>query len=133
MGNIAYFEIPADDLERARKFYAKVFGWEIVKEKMPGSDMEYHQVMTGEAKIEKGPNSEMSQLNSGGMVKRMFPNQPITSYVQVDSLDNTLALVKKNGGKQIAETLTIPTVGRIAFINDSEGNLLGIWEPEKKK
>jgi hypothetical protein len=132
MGNIAYFEVPTDDLERAKKFYGKVFGWKIEKANMPGIPPDYQGVMTGKAKIEKGPGGEMSQLNSGGMMKRMYRGQPIMNYVQIDSLDKTLELVKKNGGKQMGETMTIPSVGRIAFINDSEGNALGIWEPVRR-
>jgi predicted enzyme related to lactoylglutathione lyase len=133
MGNIAYFEIPADDIERAKKFYMKVFGWKIENSKMPGIPPDYQGVMTGKARMEKaGDGYEMSQLNSGGMMKRMYPGQPIINYVQVDSLDDTLKMVGENGGKQMNETMTIPSVGRIAFIADSEGNTIGVWEQEKK-
>jgi predicted enzyme related to lactoylglutathione lyase len=127
MGNIAYFEIPSDDVERAKKFYAKVFGWEIKSTPMPGAP-DYSSVSTGKTSVEKG----MGQLNMGGMMKRMYPGQPITNYVEVDSVDKTLDVVKKNGGKQMGERLVIPTVGIIAFIFDSEGNNLGLWEAEKK-
>lgn len=132
MGNIAYFEIPSDDVERAKKFYSKVFGWKIEKVPMVGVPPDYHGVMTGKAVTVKGPNSEMSQLNSGGMMKRMWPGQPITNYVQVDSVAKTLELIKKNGGKQMGETMTIPNIGIVAFFLDSEGNTLGIWEPVMK-
>ncbi|HSB47113.1 MAG TPA: VOC family protein [Candidatus Bilamarchaeum sp.] len=133
MGNIAYFEIPADDLERAKKFYMKVFGWSIEKSKMPGIPADYHGVMTGKAKLEKaGDGYEMSQLNSGGMMKRMYPGQPITNYVQVESVDKTMEVIKKNGGKEMGERVNVPGVGRLAFFTDSEGNALAIWEPVKK-
>ncbi len=127
MGNIAYFEIPTDDIERARKFYSKVFGWEIKNTPMPNLP-DYSSVNTGKAIIQDG----MAQLNMGGMMKRMFPHQQITNYVQVDSVDKTLELVKHNGGKQCGERLVIPSVGIIAFLTDSEGNMLGLWEAEKK-
>jgi catechol 2,3-dioxygenase-like lactoylglutathione lyase family enzyme len=35
MPTIVHFEIPADDIERAKKFYNDLFGWKI--EKWPGS------------------------------------------------------------------------------------------------
>ncbi|MBU0527780.1 VOC family protein [Candidatus Micrarchaeota archaeon] len=129
MGNIAYFEIPADDIERAKKFYMAVFGWDIRKFEMAGVAPNYQSVMTGEPVTVKGPGYEMSQLNSGGMSQRMFPNQPITSYVQVDNVDEMLEKVKTSGGKQHGEKINIPNVGTIAFINDSEGNVLGLWQP----
>ena len=51
MGNIAYFEIPTDDIERARKFYSKVFGWEIKNTPMPNLP-DYSSVNTGKAIIQ---------------------------------------------------------------------------------
>ncbi|MBI2079499.1 VOC family protein [Candidatus Micrarchaeota archaeon] len=128
MGNIAYFEIPSDNVERARKFYSTVFGWDIKKSTMPGTPPDYFEIMTGAAQT----RNNMSTLNSGGLSKRMQPKQPITNYIEVDNIEETLEKVKDLGGKHVAEILTIPTVGRIAFIFDSEENFIGIWEPEKK-
>jgi uncharacterized protein len=34
MPTIVHFEIPADDIDRAKKFYSDLFGWKI--EKWPG-------------------------------------------------------------------------------------------------
>jgi len=31
MPSIVHFEIPADDIERAQKFYTELFGWQIEK------------------------------------------------------------------------------------------------------
>lgn len=129
MANIAYFEIPADDMERAKKFYKTVFGWDIRHIQMQGVPPDYQSVMTGDAVTIKGPNYEMSQLNSGGMMNRVFPEQKITNYVQVESLDDALKVVRENGGKQFRETVNIPNIGMIAIIEDTEGNLLGLWQP----
>ena len=128
MGNIAYFEIPADDVERAKKFYAKVFGWEIKNTPMPNMP-DYSSITTGKAFKEKG----MSNLNMGGMMKRMFPEHTVMNYIQVDSVDKSLETIKKQGGKQMGERMVIPEVGIIAFFTDTEDNALGIWEAEKKK
>jgi predicted enzyme related to lactoylglutathione lyase len=40
---IVHFEIPADDVEKLRKFYSDLFGWKI--EKTP-SPMEYWMIET---------------------------------------------------------------------------------------
>ena len=40
---IIHFEIPADDVEKLRKFYSKLFGWKI--EKTPGP-MDYYMIQT---------------------------------------------------------------------------------------
>ena len=39
MPTICHFEIPADDIPRAQKFYSELFDWKI--EKYQESDMEY--------------------------------------------------------------------------------------------
>jgi catechol 2,3-dioxygenase-like lactoylglutathione lyase family enzyme len=36
MPTIVHYEIPADDVERAKKFYSDLFGWKM--EKWPGAD-----------------------------------------------------------------------------------------------
>ena len=42
MDKAVHFEIPADDLERAQKFYKSVFGWKM--EQFP--EMEYIMIRT---------------------------------------------------------------------------------------
>ena len=44
--SIVWFEIPADNVERAKKFYGDLFGWKI--EKFPGP-MDYWHIDTGGA------------------------------------------------------------------------------------
>jgi predicted enzyme related to lactoylglutathione lyase len=79
MPTIVHFEIPADDVERARKFYTDLFGWKI--EKTP--EMDYWMVTTsGEKQVD------------GGMMKRQDPQQQITNYFAVclDTENNAFAL-----------------------------------------
>ena len=51
-GSVVHFELPADDVERARKFYSKTFGWNV----MPMPEMEYTMVGTGPATAEGMPS-----------------------------------------------------------------------------
>ncbi len=46
MPNIVHFEIPADDVERARKFYGELFGWKIEKFTGP-TPIDYWSITTG--------------------------------------------------------------------------------------
>jgi predicted enzyme related to lactoylglutathione lyase len=51
MANIAYFEVPADNIGRAKKFYHSLLGWNIEPTKTPGAamkSMEYKDIITGE-------------------------------------------------------------------------------------
>ena len=48
MPKIEHFDIPADNIQRAKKFYENLFSWKI--DRMPG-DMEYYSVTTEEGTL----------------------------------------------------------------------------------
>ena len=80
MPTIVHFEIPADDVERSRKFYSDLFGWKIEKwSGSTGMDMEYWTITTTDDKGNKAVG--------GGMMKRQGPQQPIIDYIDVKSVD----------------------------------------------
>jgi predicted enzyme related to lactoylglutathione lyase len=86
---IMHFEIPADDVERAKNFYTRVFGWTIEPYPMPPGQ-EYYGV-TAKKDGEQGIN--------GGLMKRNMPGQPFTNYVTVESIDRMMPIVQAHGGK----------------------------------
>jgi uncharacterized protein len=57
MPTIVHFEIPTDNIERSKKFYNELFGWNIEKwsgeENMP-EGMEYNTITTTDDKGNKG-------------------------------------------------------------------------------
>src|SRR5437868_4319940 len=83
--NIVWFEIPADNLERAQKFYNAMFGWNI--KAFPGMS-DYLHIDTAGA--DASPD--------GGMMKRKHPQQQITNYILVPSVTKGMAKVEKLGG-----------------------------------
>jgi predicted enzyme related to lactoylglutathione lyase len=117
MANIVHFDLPADDLERARKFYTQLFDWKI--EKAPGP-MEYFFIETTDEKGNKGV--------AGGMGKRGSPEQRITNYIGVDSVDEYMKKVEELGGKLVGEKMTVPGFGYLAVCMDTEGNTFGLWQ-----
>ena len=127
MANIAYFEIPADNVDRAKHFYHTLLGWKIAPIKAPAMDvgkmaaMEYNEITTGEPKE--------GTMNMGGMYKRQM-GETIKNYVMVDDIDKVLAKVEKLGGKIIMPKEMIKGVGLVAIIRDTEGNGIGIWLPK---
>ena len=126
MPNIAYFEIPADNVERAKKFYHSLLGWKIEPTKTPMdaamvASMQYQDVSTGEA-IE-------GTMNMGGLYKRQMPGTPIINYVMVDDIDKVIAKVEKLGGKIVMPKMEIKNVGLTVIIQDTEGNVIGLWKP----
>jgi predicted enzyme related to lactoylglutathione lyase len=63
-GQVVHFEIPADDVERARGFYREAFGWQLA----PVPDMDYTMVTTTPSGPEGMP-TEPGAIN-GGMLAR---------------------------------------------------------------
>lgn len=119
MASIVWFEIPADDVERAKKFYGDLFGWEI--EKFPGP-MEYWHIDTG----------SKDETRDGGLMKRQHPQQGITNYIAVPSVDQFAAKVQKLGGKIIMPKTPVPQMGYFAACQDTENNTFALWEKDEK-
>lgn len=135
---VVHFEIPADDVDRAQKFYSETFGWEMYTFDMPensstGGDP-YYGVIAAETD-EKNMVKNPGQIN-GGLMKRKMPNQPFTNYISVDDIDEKIAMVEKNGGKIcMPKTEIAPGMGHIALFTDTEGNMMGLHEcpPSQKQ
>jgi predicted enzyme related to lactoylglutathione lyase len=118
--SIAHFEIPADDVKRAKKFYEKAMGWKIADPMKMG----YYFVET----IDKGKPG----IN-GGLMQRKMPGQPFMNYISVDSIDAACKKVEKAGGKIALPKQEIGNhMGWIAAFLDTEGNLMGFHEMPKK-
>jgi predicted enzyme related to lactoylglutathione lyase len=126
MPTIVHFEIPADDIERSRKFYTDLFGWKI--EKWPGTDgggsssnMEYLIISTTDDKGDKA-------FVGGGLMKRQDPQQQITNFIDVPSVDEYSSKIEKLGGKVVVSKMAVPGMGYFAVCHDTEKNNFGIWE-----
>jgi hypothetical protein len=111
-----HFEVPADNPERAQKFYADVFGWTF--QSWPGP-VQYWLATTG-PKEEPGID--------GGLMKRMQPGQGVVTTIAVESLDATLAKLASSGGTITAPKFAVPSVGWLAYFLDSEGNAWGAMQ-----
>ncbi|MFZ5595355.1 MAG: VOC family protein [Pseudomonadota bacterium] len=126
MDKVQHFEIPADDVARARKFYEGVFGWKTMEFPMPG--MLYVGLHTGPVD-EKNMWKEAGFIN-GGMFQRspQFPLQGPTIAITVDDIDAALAQVKAAGGTVVMEKMEIADMGLYAYVKDTEGNVIGVWQ-----
>jgi predicted enzyme related to lactoylglutathione lyase len=130
MDKVVHFEIPVDDLDRAKGFYAAAFGWELSTMDMPGGGR-YTGAMTTATDEQMRP-TEPGAIN-GGMMERtsQTPNPVIT--IGVDSIDETLARVDAGGGETIVPRTPIPGMGAFAYFKDSEGNTMGLWETSQEQ
>lgn len=126
---VIHFEVQADDVERAKNFYEKAFGWKIesAMKKEEGGMMDYWMIKTGE---------EDTPGINGGMYQR--PADEKIHYfdctIAVDDIDKAIEAVKKNGGKIRTERTghekdELPGVGWFAGAIDTEGNMFGLMQP----
>jgi uncharacterized protein len=129
MNPVVHFEIPYDNQDKAIEFYKKVFGWNI--EAVP--NMPYHFVHTDETDKETGMLKEKNRIN-GGMYKREsnLPSSPVL-VIDVPNIDERLEKVKANGGTLFREKTRVGEMGFYAQVKDTEGNIIGIWEMNKKE
>lgn len=110
---VIYFEIPADDTEASKKFFAEVFGWGF----RPFGEADYWQAMTGD------PTKEGID---GAIMKKVHPNQPLINSIQVEDVDATLRKVEEAGGKVVIPKMVVPMVGWLAYIEDPSGYMHGV-------
>jgi len=122
MDKIVHFEIPTEDLVRAKGFYGSTFGWQI--EDVPG--MDYTIVRTVQVDEQQMPK-EPGAIN-GGMMKRSQDTPSPVITIEVGSVDDALERIEAAGGSIVKPRQEIPGMGAFAYFKDTEGNTLGLWE-----
>jgi predicted enzyme related to lactoylglutathione lyase len=123
---IVHFEIPADQPERAAKFYKELFGWNINKWENPGG-MEYWMVETVPT---DGQGQPVRPGVNGGLLRRMFPGQAPVNYVAVEDLDKAVAKAEKLGAKVLVKRQPVPGMGYFSQLSDTEGNVFAVWQTD---
>lgn len=112
-GDITHIDIPVTDMARATAFYSGLFGWEISE--MPG--FEGYPMW-------QAPNG----ISGGGLAPRGEDFTHPRSYVEVDSIDDTIAAAVAAGGSVAAEKQPITETSAWAVIVDPDGNRIGLFE-----
>jgi predicted enzyme related to lactoylglutathione lyase len=118
--NVAHFAINADDLNRARRFYERVFGWRFEPWGPPG----FLQIFTG---TEEEPGIRGALQGR----RELVAGQRTIGYecsISVKDVDAVAAAVVANGGTIIIPRTLIPTVGHLIFFRDPEGNVAGAMQ-----
>ena len=114
-GKVVHFEIPIDDTDRGVTFYESAFGWALEQ----WGPMEYWTTTAGEG-----------EGIGGALTKRSEDSPVLTFYIEVDDIDDALAAIEAAGGTRLTERMPIPTVGWSALFLDTEGNRIGIFQPD---
>jgi predicted enzyme related to lactoylglutathione lyase len=121
-GRVVHFEIPYDDGERARTFYREAFDWQL--QEMPG--MEYTLAMTGPSG-DQGP-TDAGYINGGLLAREESAAPGPVVVMDVPSIDTALATVERLGGSTVVPKQPVGEMGFTAYVRDTEGNVVGLWE-----
>jgi predicted enzyme related to lactoylglutathione lyase len=107
---VVHVEYPAQDVERAKKFWEGVGGWTLEDANMPG--VQYLMSQEGD---------------QGVAVYSMEGQQGTTIYLGSDDIDADLGKVRQLGGNA-EDKQPIPSIGWFAHCKDSEGNEFSLYQ-----
>jgi predicted enzyme related to lactoylglutathione lyase len=111
---VVHVEYPAQDVERAQRFWEAVGGWSIADAGMPGVD--YRMFQEGD--------------QGGAVYPKQGSESGPTLYLGSDDIDADLAKVRESGG-EAEDKQPIPHVGWFARCKDTEGNPFSLFQGDQ--
>lgn len=118
MGNpVFHFEIPVNDMDRAKTFYEGVFGYRLTRQEVDGYDMAFFARADGAA-------GASGALVKGDVYKPSKDGAII--YFDVPNIDVVLRNAQQRGSKILYEKKDIGEAGFVAEFEDSEGNRVAL-------
>lgn len=118
-GTPSWVDLATTDVEGAKAFYGKVFGWSY--ESIPGGEMQYETASLG-----KGPLAGI--MPQPDEMKQMGAPPAWTTYVTVKDVDATAAAAREAGGTILAEPMDVMGMLRMAVVQDPTGGVIGVWK-----
>jgi uncharacterized protein len=115
-----WIDLGTPDQDAAAEFYGGLFGWSVEEDENAEQTGGYRVAMLGDKAI-------------GGVMKLMQEGQPPawSSYVSVADADATVAKAREAGGTVAVEPMDVLDYGRMAFLSDPTGAMIGLWQPGK--
>lgn len=118
----AHFEIYVNDVERAKAFYTGLFGWSFTP--MPELEVVEYQMISGR---------HFNDHLTAAMLRRPDQSHPPGSGVrggtmrfEVEDCEERYAWALANGGAEALPPTDFAGVGRLAFVEDGEGNIVAM-------
>jgi uncharacterized protein len=125
---VNHFEIYADDPDSLQSFYTQLFDWEVTPTPIPGFDYRHIKSVATDA---KGMPTQPGGIN-GGLLKRPegFGGNAWVNYVNVESVDASLAKAQQLGAKVTKPRAAVPGMGWFAMLTDPQGNNFALWQTD---
>ncbi|WAC72685.1 VOC family protein [Roseateles sp. SL47] len=117
-GAFSWSELMTTDPAKAAEFYGGLFGWKLDTMPLPGGgDGEVYRV------------AKVGDTAVGGLMTtpKEAPMPPHWAcYVTVDDVEATVARAQELGGTVLMPVTEIPTVGRMATLQDPQGAVVNV-------
>lgn len=121
-GTFCWNELASNNLEACKQFYTKLLGWQF-KENEPMADCDAAGMIYNEISID-GEKQFGGMYQMGKEFGETLPHW--MSYIAVDDVDASAALVTELGGKVCVPPMDIPNTGRFTVITDPTGATLSL-------
>ncbi|MBI2609563.1 VOC family protein [Candidatus Giovannonibacteria bacterium] len=122
MNKVVHFELPADDLTRAKKFYSGIFGWKM------NDYPEMNYVIAQTVEVDENMRPKEPGAINGGMALRGGNLAGPSFSINVRDIDSTLEKIRENGGEVLKEKTPVGKMGFVAYFRDTEDNVLSLWQ-----
>jgi hypothetical protein len=115
-GKIVHMEIPADDTQRAMKFWGDLAGWKFQSYGDGAGEAPEYNMFEGEP--------------GGGLYPSREGEKGILIYFETDEIDAELERIRELGGNS-EDKMPVPNMGWFAHAKDPEGNQFGVWQSDE--
>jgi predicted enzyme related to lactoylglutathione lyase len=115
-GKIVHVEIPADDTQRAMKFWGELAGWQFKAYGEGDENAPEYNMFEGEP--------------GGGLYPSSDGEKGIMVYFETDDIDAEIDRIRELGGNT-EDKMPVPSMGWFAQGKDTEGNQFGVWQADE--
>jgi uncharacterized protein len=122
-GTFSWTDCSTTDQEGAKAFYAGLFGW--TYDDTPAGEGVVYSMAKRDGRFVAAISPQPQQQRDAGAP----PNW--SSYVTVESADDTLARARELGGTVHADAFDVFEAGRMGVIQDPQGAYVLVWEPKQ--
>lgn len=120
-GRFSWCDVALPDVAAGKAFYGALFGWEGTDEHDPDGNLIY-VTFRKDGDLVAGLGPQPPGMGEAG-IPPMW-----SSYVSVDSVDDTVASAKEHGGSVMLPPMDVMTSGRMAVIGDPQGAAISLWQ-----
>ncbi|MEM7009059.1 MAG: VOC family protein [Thermodesulfobacteriota bacterium] len=122
-GTFCWPELVASDVDKAKEFYTKLFGWDI-EDNPIGEDMVY-SMANFDGKYLGGLYPMWAEQVEQGIPTHW------ASYVSVADVDESVKKAQSLGANIVMQPMDVFDAGRMAVVMDPTGAVFSLWQPLK--